>query len=573
MSLISVTVVALATLLCGWGLSLVARLIILRVANQNTTSRNFSSNSTNLSTPTPLSRFRQSIFSCVAIVSICTGAALFVYRTTLDSWAQPFLPGDIMAGGASGLLLALALCLGAVGFTFDKSRGRKRCPKCWYDMTGTTNLKCSECGHQSSTETNLHRTRRSVNLITLALIAAFLAIVPVTARMYHRGGFLAITPTWVLVRFVDKVPATWIDGPGSAAFPDEGPLSSRFQYFSNNRRIAIVRTIGSDAIRTVDVVAFARRLEVYDSLDSLIDIDDDDILNSFRAINKQLKTKSDAYADNILHQWDTSGSIASQTSSIDSMRSLLGTRAIRHRLSEPSLDAIRRKVRETILNGSESLILALQELPQHLMERNKSARSTPEVTSLFRVLQNPSLSMQDREFAMRMLYEGWRDNPNIPEPSIIESLRSFSLPERRELVVTFKYQGIWNAHELIAAKDELELHSLFSEIDALQSSLGPRDSIGDEQLKSLCTRLETGKTSVQDALDIARIFRWTTASLNTSAITAATSQDISARVAAARYLLTTMMEEKEQAAMKLLVTDQELPKTLREQLKTALHIE
>ena len=29
----------------------------------------------------------------------------------------------------------------------DRSRGRKRCPKCWYDMAYSSTLTCSECGH------------------------------------------------------------------------------------------------------------------------------------------------------------------------------------------------------------------------------------------------------------------------------------------------------------------------------------------------------------------------------------------------------------------------------------------
>lgn len=28
----------------------------------------------------------------------------------------------------------------------DRSRGRRRCPRCWYDMAGVPGLQCPECG-------------------------------------------------------------------------------------------------------------------------------------------------------------------------------------------------------------------------------------------------------------------------------------------------------------------------------------------------------------------------------------------------------------------------------------------
>ena len=54
-----------------------------------------------------------------------------------------------------GLLL---VCFGLWG---DRSRGRPRCPKCWYDMRGTVpRLECPECGHAPGSEQRLYRTRR-----------------------------------------------------------------------------------------------------------------------------------------------------------------------------------------------------------------------------------------------------------------------------------------------------------------------------------------------------------------------------------------------------------------------------
>ena len=65
----------------------------------------------------------------------------------------------------------------------DRSRGRPRCPKCWYDMTGSRGFVCPECGNDAVRQTNLYRTRRKG---MEALLGALLIIL---------GGSLAVLPT------------------------------------------------------------------------------------------------------------------------------------------------------------------------------------------------------------------------------------------------------------------------------------------------------------------------------------------------------------------------------------------
>src|ERR1043165_565093 len=68
-----------------------------------------------------------------------------------------------LLAGAGSLLLLWALFR-------DRSRGHRRCPKCWYDMDGTPGLRCPECGREAPTERSLLRTRRRRRTAALSLL-------------------------------------------------------------------------------------------------------------------------------------------------------------------------------------------------------------------------------------------------------------------------------------------------------------------------------------------------------------------------------------------------------------------
>ncbi|MHC4989899.1 MAG: hypothetical protein ACYTGC_02870 [Planctomycetota bacterium] len=42
----------------------------------------------------------------------------------------------------------------------DRSRGRRRCPRCWHDLSRTPGMTCSECGFTAGRELHFFRTRR-----------------------------------------------------------------------------------------------------------------------------------------------------------------------------------------------------------------------------------------------------------------------------------------------------------------------------------------------------------------------------------------------------------------------------
>ena len=70
------------------------------------------------------------------------------------------------------------------GLWRDRSKGRPRCPKCWYDMRGTLpRLECPECGNDAGEEQHLYadRIRRwplalGCALLVLSWLGAFLAL-------------------------------------------------------------------------------------------------------------------------------------------------------------------------------------------------------------------------------------------------------------------------------------------------------------------------------------------------------------------------------------------------------------
>ena len=71
-------------------------------------------------------------------------------------------------------LLFLGTCLAVTwwGLFGDRARGRRRCPRCWYDLSFSSGRTCPECGHTANTERSLFRNRRRLTAAMLAALAA-----------------------------------------------------------------------------------------------------------------------------------------------------------------------------------------------------------------------------------------------------------------------------------------------------------------------------------------------------------------------------------------------------------------
>lgn len=112
-------------------------------------------------------------------------------NTWVQDWAWAFTTG-------AWALWALAAVILWVALLKDRSRGRRRCPKCWYDMTGVPGRKCPECGREARREKKLFSTRRRWRLAAFGVALALVAVASHRAPTALRHGVWAAVPIPVL---------------------------------------------------------------------------------------------------------------------------------------------------------------------------------------------------------------------------------------------------------------------------------------------------------------------------------------------------------------------------------------
>lgn len=112
------------------------------------------------------------------------------------------------------LLLAWALLLDWIRQRFRK---RRRCPRCWYNMSRSPALTCSECGYVAKKEHKLFKARRRWRW---AFVAVFLLVgsyaLRVTPEVKERG-WVAAVPTTVIIAALP-----WLDLKQSYGFGGGG---------------------------------------------------------------------------------------------------------------------------------------------------------------------------------------------------------------------------------------------------------------------------------------------------------------------------------------------------------------
>ncbi|MBY0112875.1 MAG: hypothetical protein K2Y21_08640 [Phycisphaerales bacterium] len=102
----------------------------------------------------------------------------------------------MLLGGIGAFVLAWAL----FADRFRGEHGRRRCRRCWYEMTGVAGLQCPECGHVARDERHLHITRRYWRR---AFTGSLVLLAGIGCGWYATGsvlGWRRVAPLGVLVR-------------------------------------------------------------------------------------------------------------------------------------------------------------------------------------------------------------------------------------------------------------------------------------------------------------------------------------------------------------------------------------
>jgi HEAT repeat protein len=115
-------------------------------------------------------------------------------------------------GGADWLYFTIAGSLAAVacfcaycGLFADRARGRRRCPRCWYDCSQATSLTCPECGRTVKRERALLKTRRHKGRTALALVLFLLAATAAVYPHIRRVGWPHYLPDTALLWLLPTV--------------------------------------------------------------------------------------------------------------------------------------------------------------------------------------------------------------------------------------------------------------------------------------------------------------------------------------------------------------------------------
>jgi len=96
------------------------------------------------------------------------------------------------------LVVGLGVTLTWWGLFGDRARGRRRCPRCWHDLSHTPGMTCSECGYTARREPVLFRGRRRLVPAVLGAVAASVAATWCIEQVQHEG-FISVLRTRMIL--------------------------------------------------------------------------------------------------------------------------------------------------------------------------------------------------------------------------------------------------------------------------------------------------------------------------------------------------------------------------------------
>ncbi|MEM9372742.1 MAG: hypothetical protein AAGA55_03785 [Planctomycetota bacterium] len=140
----------------------------------------------------------------------------------------------------------------------DRSRGRRRCPRCHYDMSQLPGLRCQECGRRQPHEGRFYRTRRHWRWCVAGVGLMLLAWAAAQVPRVRSEGWVAVTPAWWMIWQFER-----LDDLGPAWPSALSQRIGRERTWDATRRLLVRRAIGvagdpdadvRDRLRAIDVI-------------------------------------------------------------------------------------------------------------------------------------------------------------------------------------------------------------------------------------------------------------------------------------------------------------------------------
>lgn len=126
-------------------------------------------------------------------------------RSWLDTWRSQ---SDLVWLWYVAMTVTASVGLATIvaGVFFDPSRGRLRCPRCWYDMAGAPGLTCPECGKIAATNHGLQRTRPHRPVVALGVVVVACAALVQRAPFVGAYGWSGLMPTTLVIAVFEWMP-------------------------------------------------------------------------------------------------------------------------------------------------------------------------------------------------------------------------------------------------------------------------------------------------------------------------------------------------------------------------------
>lgn len=148
-------------------------------------------------------------FAGIVVVALAAFLDTLLYGRQMES--ESLSPWDISAG----VVIFIGVGMAVAGLTFDRSRGRARCPKCWYDLDENIrrgdsgdfeSLTCPECGYSSGRLADFYRTRRKPRYVLASLLALPLAYTAWKIPSVNKYGPNGLIPNAALIAALPWLP-------------------------------------------------------------------------------------------------------------------------------------------------------------------------------------------------------------------------------------------------------------------------------------------------------------------------------------------------------------------------------